>query len=435
MRTRKRKYGEGKIVPRGKKGVYYLYYNVNRTGKNKVVGVSLQTTDEQEAHILADQHLKKVKEEALIERVFRHPTPFTFSKVRPQLTREERLQAATSPPNVPIDVAIEKERQFQRDNEEVDAWLNDVKERDKQLSDLNRTNPHLEDMWAKTEEWLKINHRQNTITSYRSVWKKFRRLVDIDRIQELTPKQVTRFVKMCAAEDISEATCSGYIKQMGNIISAAFRVCRYQGENVFRTDQFNKRQKKSSAVQFLTLTQRETLLKVAKAKSEPTYIFIALCVLAGLRPTEAVNQRWEEIDFENKLLHVRNKDADQDIQKFLIKDTDERTIPLRDDLALILTPYRQPKGYIYNNPNSPNMKRFNFCASQKTPYYSLLDEAKIPRSITPHKLRHTFGSLLAQSNVSIYKIAEWLGHSDVNVTTKYYAHLQAYDNDVNRDTK
>ena len=49
-----------------------------------------------------------------------------------------------------------------------------------------------------------------------------------------------------------------------------------------------------------------------------------------------------------------------------------------------------------------------------------------------HLFRHTFASRLVQAGVSLYKVAEWMGHSDVR-TTRIYAHLaQGYDTDIER---
>jgi integrase len=53
------------------------------------------------------------------------------------------------------------------------------------------------------------------------------------------------------------------------------------------------------------------------------------------------------------------------------------------------------------------------------------------RVITPHALRHTFASTLAQRGDSLYKIAAWMGHSSASVT-ELYAHLTAYDDDIRR---
>ena len=42
--------------------------------------------------------------------------------------------------------------------------------------------------------------------------------------------------------------------------------------------------------------------------------------------------------------------------------------------------------------------------------------------------RHTYGSLLAQNNVSLYKISKWMGHSSFQTTVTHYAELQeGYD--------
>jgi len=54
-----------------------------------------------------------------------------------------------------------------------------------------------------------------------------------------------------------------------------------------------------------------------------------------------------------------------------------------------------------------------------------------PRVVTPHAMRHTFASILAQRGVSLYKIAAWMGHSTAEVT-ELYAHLTAYDDDIRR---
>ena len=54
------------------------------------------------------------------------------------------------------------------------------------------------------------------------------------------------------------------------------------------------------------------------------------------------------------------------------------------------------------------------------------ERAKIPR-ITPHALRHTFGTRWLQAGGDIYKLSKILGHSSVAVTEAHYAHLLKED--------
>lgn len=54
------------------------------------------------------------------------------------------------------------------------------------------------------------------------------------------------------------------------------------------------------------------------------------------------------------------------------------------------------------------------------------ERAKIP-TITPHALRHTFGTRWLQAGGDIYKLSKILGHSSVAVTESHYAHLLKED--------
>lgn len=49
--------------------------------------------------------------------------------------------------------------------------------------------------------------------------------------------------------------------------------------------------------------------------------------------------------------------------------------------------------------------------------------AKLPPSITPHSLRHTYTSLMAESGVEITEIQSMLGHKNDNTTKNIYLHV------------
>ena len=48
-------------------------------------------------------------------------------------------------------------------------------------------------------------------------------------------------------------------------------------------------------------------------------------------------------------------------------------------------------------------------------------------AVTPHALRHTFGTRWLQAGGDIYKLSRILGHSSVAVTEAHYAHLLKED--------
>ncbi|PYE52531.1 site-specific integrase [Paenibacillus barcinonensis] len=53
----------------------------------------------------------------------------------------------------------------------------------------------------------------------------------------------------------------------------------------------------------------------------------------------------------------------------------------------------------------------------------ILEKANLPESITPHLLRHTFTSLMAEAKVDLPTIQDMLGHEDDRVTERVYLHV------------
>jgi integrase len=49
--------------------------------------------------------------------------------------------------------------------------------------------------------------------------------------------------------------------------------------------------------------------------------------------------------------------------------------------------------------------------------------ARIESPMTFHDLRHTYASLLAKAGVPLQVIARALGHADIRMTERHYAHL------------
>jgi len=53
----------------------------------------------------------------------------------------------------------------------------------------------------------------------------------------------------------------------------------------------------------------------------------------------------------------------------------------------------------------------------------LLKTSKLPEELTPHSLRHTHTSPLAEAGVGLEEIMERLGHSADEITRKVYLHI------------
>lgn len=60
---------------------------------------------------------------------------------------------------------------------------------------------------------------------------------------------------------------------------------------------------------------------------------------------------------------------------------------------------------------------------QSRPMKAACEKAKIEPAVSFHDLRHTYASLLAKASVPLQVIAAALGHADIRMTTRHYAHL------------
>ena len=152
---------------------------------------------------------------------------------------------------------------------------------------------------------------------------------------------------------------------------------------------------------------------------------VMLAVSTGLRLGELVRLRWRDVDFDHRQLLVTQS-----------KSGRPRAIPLcTDAIAALQSQYRLTAKFQYvfparrtwrggwryiDQPRSEQSFRRGFVPIQKA-----VPKFRSCRGTGRawHLLRHTFASRLAQAGVSLYKIAQWMGHSDVK-TTQIYAHLQ-----------
>ncbi len=143
--------------------------------------------------------------------------------------------------------------------------------------------------------------------------------------------------------------------------------------------------------------------------------FVLFCGFhAGLRALEIVEAVPWWFDFARGILHLRKTPT------IKFKDRDERSIPMTNEfLAFVRDVYglREPFMLHPENEHGRNRYRYDFTR----PFRLYMREQGCPW-VTPHTMRHTFASLLASDDYSIFKIATWLG-DDVRVVQRHYAHL------------
>ena len=141
----------------------------------------------------------------------------------------------------------------------------------------------------------------------------------------------------------------------------------------------------------LSLREEQMLLAAA-----PDHLKrIILCALhTGMRRGEILSQRWEDIDFDNRILHVSHSKT---------PEGEAREIPLTSRLNDVLTAHRELRGPVFTYEGSP-------IRIIKSSWAASLRRANI-RHFRFHDLRHTANTRMMLAGVLQEVRREILGHS------------------------
>ena len=144
---------------------------------------------------------------------------------------------------------------------------------------------------------------------------------------------------------------------------------------------------------------------------------VTLLLGTGVRVSELVGLNISDIDFKNNGIRILRKGGNEMIVYF----GDEVEKALKDYLEIsrnAITPLSGHEDALFL---SGQRKRISVDAVEKmVKKYASAISAK---TITPHKLRSTYGTALYRETGDIYLVADVLGHADVNTTKKHYAKL------------
>ncbi len=184
------------------------------------------------------------------------------------------------------------------------------------------------------------------------------------------------------------------------------------------------------------LRDEEMALALAAARASGVEIEVLVALHTGLRMTELRMMRWEQIDFQSRLLDVPS-----------YKSIQPRKIPLNTTTLEALRRQRTltgSTGWVFagRGPRGVGLRD----APRGIDWWSHALDA-VRRAVPSlhrrllyqkgrtgnawHALRHTFATRLA-GRVDIYKIKNWLGHASVK-TTEIYAHLaEEWDPDIEK---
>lgn len=168
-------------------------------------------------------------------------------------------------------------------------------------------------------------------------------------------------------------------------------------------------------------------------------------VQTGMRPSELAGLHWPRLNLERgTVLLVEKFDQKAGLIDPLPKDNEERSVPLPEDLVMMLRRYRDHSAPARNTTcgirhtagrcvgdlvfRGTRLAPIRSNEWGKGPWKRALAASGFEGHARPYDLRHTYASWLLQQGVHLAELARMMGHSDWEVTKKYaFLSEQGYD--------
>jgi len=153
----------------------------------------------------------------------------------------------------------------------------------------------------------------------------------------------------------------------------------------------------------LRILSNEEFQKLYNNSSESLKSFLTVAVNTGMRPSEILNLKWEEVNFKQGYVLVSNS-----------KNNESRNIPMNENLKDTLLRLNNELNleYVFSHKDGEPIK------SVKHGFWSALRRSGI-NHCRIYDLRHTFASNLVMAGVDIVTVKELMGHKDISMTMRY----------------
>ncbi len=172
----------------------------------------------------------------------------------------------------------------------------------------------------------------------------------------------------------------------------------------------------------------------ATIKRDVNYPHFLFVLQTGLRSSELRGLQWKDVDFQNRMIHVRRNLVYNKIKKrFTIESlktgNSVRDIPMTQTAYEMLMEMERRKNerktvalefanhvFLNMNGNPMRNRNYNWCLENACRRIGI-------EPISMHILRHTFATRCIESGMKPKTLQKILGHANISVTMDLYVHL------------
>jgi len=266
------------------------------------------------------------------------------------------------------------------------------------------------------------NKADSTIKDYLNISVKFISYIKQNKInfESLTMSNIDEYLSLVRSRNLSNNTYAKLINCIRSFLRFLY------GREYIKKD-FSSLIKIPSKVESikeelsdLDIKNIKNYLSVRKEKYRnenlrDTIIF-NLGIDCGLRRQEFINLNWEDINFKEDSINIKNS-----------KGRKNRVVYFNRNLRELLYLYRKLNGkYINSLIRGAHGKRITKCSLQNIISRIFKESKTYRKNLTLHSLRHTYAERLRRKGIDLPTISKLLGHSRLD-TTDIYLHVNKDD--------
>ena len=265
------------------------------------------------------------------------------------------------------------------------------------MDELNKTPDKPNELKRLETEMSARGFSLKTKKSYKRIFEDFKKFSE-KNIKEASEEEIKKY--------LAYLNNKGYKNITLNVVISAIKFAKLSlGERIFI-----KRPKKERHLP--NVFSKQEIKSLFDSLNNPKHKLILKTIYGlGLRVSELVNLKQEDIDFERKLIHIRDA-----------KGSKDRYVKLPDSLNDGLNSYIKliPGKYAF----SGRKEKLTIKTVQKI-FENALKKSEIKKKASCHTLRHSFATHLLENGVDIRIIQKLLGHAKIE-STQIYTHVSNF---------
>ncbi len=267
---------------------------------------------------------------------------------------------------------------------------------------------------------LEKNLSENSVLSYKNDLSKFimyLKKTGIEDLNRVTPLIISEYFNKQRKQNISGSTSSRYLSALKGFFSYLYDQSYVENDP---TDILKSSRRRRKLPSVLTVSEINKILKSPDTSSMlglRDRAMLELCYSSGLRVSELINLKINDLLFGDEVIRVLGKGSKQ------------RIVPVGKSAVKWVTEYlKSARPFLENKIRSQNIIFLNRRGTKLSRmgiwkiFNRYTKESGIKKEVHPHTFRHSFATHLVEGGADLRAVQEMLGHSDIS-TTQIYTHI------------